>query len=161
MSHHENTISHTNRQGTTRTTLTGDNCHHRHRHPRKLQQIDGNRFRLIMLLRCHTGISARGIDQRNDGQVEFFSMPEATQSLSIALRLRHAEITLLFVTQRASLLRSCGNDSVRTQLEETQYHRLIVNTLAITMQLHPCGVPSVEVVTHVRSLRMPGNGKMV
>src|SRR3954467_12742765 len=108
----------------------------------------------MTLLRAHAGIRARGIDQRNNRQAEFFGEPHQTQRLAITLRMRAAEVAHHVLLCVPPFLVRDHDATMRTEFRETARHRLVVAKDAIAVELDPIGETTGDVIEREGAMNM-------
>src|SRR5579863_10070838 len=77
---------------------------------RHLAQVDGDGFGLAALLGVDAGIRAGGVEEGDNGPVEFGGEAHDAKSLAVSLRLGHAEVAVEFLLGVAAFLLADNDD---------------------------------------------------
>ena len=100
---HEHTVCHRQRQCAAGAALTRHDRDNRRFQLDKIIQTAGNGLALTAFLRANAAERAAGVNKVDDRAVEFLRLMCETQGLSIALRVRHAEVGVHILLNGAAL----------------------------------------------------------
>ena len=118
-------------------------------------EIDGDGFGDVPFLGADAGISARGVNQGNDGQAEFVGQTHQAQCLAITFRMRGTEIAQDVFLRVAALLGADDDDPMLSQSGKTADHRAVFRKEAVAVQLAKIREGVIEVIQRVRAFGMP------
>src|SRR5699024_5195530 len=101
---HQEPVADTEPQSTARAAFTYDHADDRHFQPGHFNKVACNGFTLPTFFGRPAGISAFCIDETDDRTIEFIRLLHESQSFSVAIRMRHAEIALYVIFRITSAL---------------------------------------------------------
>ena len=105
--------------------------------------------------RADAGISAGGVDERNDRQPELVRQAHQPKRLAIALRVGRAEVTQNVFFGIVPFLRADHDDLVIAQPRQTADDGPIVGIKPVAVQFGKIGERRLQVIQRVRTLGMP------
>ena len=85
------------------------------------------------------GISARRVNERDDGQAEFVRQPHQAERLAVAFGMRGAEIAQNVFLGVAALLRADDDDAMFAQFGKTADHRAVLGEQPVAVQFLKIG----------------------
>ena len=97
---HQNVVGNAQAQRAAAGPLAGDNGQHRDSQTTHLHQVAGNGFSLAALFGIFAGVSARGVNESDDGTMKFLCLLHHAQGLAVALGSRHAKVAVQVFFQR-------------------------------------------------------------
>src|SRR5512139_1923938 len=100
-----------------------------------LEQIPRDRFRLSSLLSLEAGEGSGGVQQGDDGPVEFRCQFHQAERLSVPLGVWHAEIPSDVRLRVSPLLVTEDEHAITAQSSEAANDRLVVADAAVAVKL--------------------------
>ena len=101
---HEHAVGDADAERAAAAAFADDDGDDRRAQDHHLAQVHGDRFGDVALLGADAGIGAGGVDERDEGQAEFFRQPHEAQRLAIAFGIGAAEVAFDVLLQLAALL---------------------------------------------------------
>ena len=154
---HQNRVRHSDRERAAGTAFTDDRRDDRNRDMRELNEIPADRLRLPVLLSVNAGVSARGINKRDDRETELLGKLHQAKGLPVPFGVCHAEVAVRTALDVAALLMPDHHHGVAAETRETADNRRIIAVAAITMQLIEIGEHHPDVVERIRAVRVAGH----
>ena len=119
-------------------------------------EVQGDGFGLAALLGVDAGVSAHGVDKRDDRPAEFGGQLHQPECLAIAFGLRHAEVAIQLLFGIAALLLANHHDGLPFKEGKAADNGLVVTEGAVAVQFLKAGEQTLNVVEGVGPLGMPG-----
>ena len=151
---HQHGVAHGNGQRAAGTAFADDRGDQRHLQFGHHVQVVANGLGLAPLFRVDAGKRTRGVDEREDRQVEFLGNLHQAHGLAIAFRLRHAEVAQRALLRVAPLLVADDHAGLAIETGQAADDRQVVRIRAVAVQFVEVGEDFVDVVHRVRPLRV-------
>ena len=119
-------VANANSQRAAGSTFADDNAQNGSIEPGHVTQIDRDLIRLAAFLSADSGVSAGGIDEANDGQLEFGGGLHFAECFAIAFGIGHAVITSVAFFEIAAFVLADEHDFVIFNFGQTDDHGMIV-----------------------------------
>ena len=149
-------VCHTQRQRTAGGTLAGDHGNDRHGQAAHLHQVAGDGLALAALLGVLAGVSARRVDERDDGPTELLGLLHQAQGLAVALRPRHTEVAGQVLLQRGALAVTDDGHRYAVEAGHTAQNGGVLLALAVAPLLKEVGEQGGDGLVNVGAVRVPG-----
>ncbi len=128
----------------------------RHGQAAHLHQVAGDGLALSALLGVLAGVSARRVDERDDGPTELLGLLHQAQGLAVALRPRHAEVAGQILLQRGALAVTDDGHRHAVEAGHTAQNGGVLPALAVAPLLKEVGEQCGDGLVNVGAVRVPG-----
>ena len=118
----------------------------------KLIQTAGNGLALTAFLRANAAERAAGVNKVDDRAVEFLRLMCETQGLSIALRVRHAEVGVHILLNGAALAVADYRHRCAVEVANAAEDGMVVRKIAVAVQLGEVGEQFIDIIRDHRAL---------
>src|SRR4029077_11846357 len=100
-------------------------------------------------------IRPRRVDERDDGNAEFFGELHQTQGFAVTFRVGATKVAHDIFLGVAAFLVSDDDASMGTEHGQSARHRSIVRKMAVAVQFGPAGEATLDVIEGERALHVP------
>ena len=143
------------RERPTAASLADDRRDDRHGGLRHGREARADRLALPALFGADAGISARGVDERQDREPEPRRHLVHAERLAVALRVRLPEVARHLVLRAPALLVPDDDDGLAVEAGEARDDRRVVAEAAIAVELDPVLEDAIDVVERVGPVLVP------
>nr|GEU28296.1 hypothetical protein [Tanacetum cinerariifolium] len=151
---HQHRVAHGNGERAAGAAFADDGGNQRHFQFGHHVQVVADGFGLAALFGVDAGEGARGVNEREDGDAEFFRQLHQAHGLAIAFRFWHAEVAHGALLGVAPLLVADHHARLAVEAGQATDDRLVVRIGAVAVQFVEVGEDFVHIVHGVRTLRV-------
>ena len=149
-------VCHTQCQRTAGRAFAGDNGNDRHGQAAHFHQVACNGFALTALLGILAGVSARRVNEGDDGPAKLFGLLHQAQGLAVALRPRHTKVTGQIFFQCAALAVADDRHRQSVKTGDAAQNGRVFLALTVAALLKEVGEQGRNSLINVGAVRVPG-----
>lgn len=156
---HGDAVGHTDAECATGTAFTDDDGDDLGFQPAHFEEVSGDGFSLAAFFGTDTGGCAGGVDEADDGEVEFLGQFHAAEGFAIAFGLGETEVAFDAFGGVSAFVVTDEHDFVFTDAGHAADNGLVVTEAAVAMNFAEflTRADGFEIIAEQRPLGMPGN----
>ena len=154
---HQDAVAHGDAERAAGTAFAGDDDDDGRLEDGHVGEVLGNGLGLAASLGVKAGEGARGVDERDDGQVELLGQAHDAHGLAVTIGVGHAETVGNLLLGGAALAVTHEDDALAADVDQAGEHGGVVSHQAVAVQLVRLRVPGGEVVDEQGAIGVAGN----